>query len=78
MIYLSGYTPANSYKKGIMGITEGDTYMSDDINSRIAEIEREIAILPEGSITKKSIKGKEYCGRKWAIKAGKYNDEVKG
>ena len=52
--------------------------MSDDINSRIAEIERKIAILPEGSITKKSIKGKEYCGRKWAFKAGKQNDEVEG
>ncbi len=34
--------------------------MNDEINERIAEIEREIAMLPEGSITKKTVKGKEY------------------
>lgn len=34
--------------------------MNDDINDRIAELERMVAMLPEGSITKKNIKGKEY------------------
>ncbi len=34
--------------------------MNDDNNNRIAELEREIAMLPDGSITKKKIKGKEY------------------
>lgn len=34
--------------------------MNDDINDKIAELEREIAMLPEGSITKKRINGKEY------------------
>ena len=34
--------------------------MSDDISNKIAELEREIAMLPEGSITKKNIKGKDY------------------
>ncbi len=34
--------------------------MNDDIREKIAEIEREIASLPEGSITKKTIKGKDY------------------
>ena len=34
--------------------------MNYDINDKIAELEREIAMLPEGSITKKNIKGKEY------------------
>ena len=29
--------------------------MNDDINDKIAELEREIAMLPEGSITKKRI-----------------------
>ena len=32
----------------------------DDIYTQIAEIEREIAILPAGSITKKKIKDKDY------------------
>lgn len=32
----------------------------EEIMNRIAEIEREIAVLPEGSITKKKIKDKEY------------------
>lgn len=32
----------------------------DELLNQIAELEREIAILPEGSITKKRIKGKEY------------------
>ncbi|MBE7073450.1 MAG: AAA family ATPase [Eubacteriales bacterium] len=34
--------------------------MNDDINYKIAELESKIAMLPEGSITKKTIKGKEY------------------
>ena len=32
----------------------------EDIYNQIAEIEREIAVLPEGSITKKKIRGKDY------------------
>ena len=32
----------------------------ENIYNQIAEIEREIAILPEGSITKKKIKDKDY------------------
>lgn len=32
----------------------------DELLLQIAELEREIALLPEGSITKKSIKGKDY------------------
>lgn len=32
----------------------------DELMNQIVELEREIAILPEGSITKKKIKGKEY------------------
>jgi predicted AAA+ superfamily ATPase len=44
-----------------MGITEEVLHMQQEnlINS-IAELEREIAVLPEGSITKKNIKGKDY------------------
>lgn len=34
--------------------------MNKDINSRIADLERDIAMLPEGSVTKKKIKGKDY------------------
>ena len=34
--------------------------MNDDINDKIAELEREIAMLPEGSITKKRINGKPF------------------
>ena len=44
-----------------MGIThQGEHAMNDDIREKIAKIEREIAFLPEGSITKKTIKGKDY------------------
>lgn len=32
----------------------------EELSNQIAELEREIAILPEGSITKKRINGKEY------------------
>ena len=32
----------------------------EELMSQLAELEREIAILPEGSITKKKIKDKEY------------------
>ena len=32
----------------------------EELMNKIAELEREIAILPEGSITKKKIKDKEY------------------
>ena len=32
----------------------------EEIENKIVELEREIAILPEGSITKKKIKDKEY------------------
>ena len=38
----------------------------EDLINKIADLEREIAILPEGSITKKKIRDKEYynpCGR---------------
>ena len=33
---------------------------ADNIYNQIAEIEREIAVLPEGSITKKKIRDKDY------------------
>ncbi len=50
---------------GIMGITgvieEGDDRMEYlEIMEQIEELEREIAALPEGSISKKLVKGKEY------------------
>ena len=32
----------------------------EELMNKIAELKREIAILPEGSITKKKIKDKEY------------------
>ena len=32
----------------------------NELMNRIAELEREIAVLPEGSITRKKIKDKEY------------------
>ncbi len=32
----------------------------EELMNQIAELEREIALLPEGSITKKKIKDKEY------------------
>ena len=32
----------------------------EELLSQIVELEREIAILPEGSITKKKVKDKEY------------------
>lgn len=45
-----------------MGITSirGVAMGQEELMNKIAEIEREIAILPEGSITKKKIKDKEY------------------
>ena len=45
-----------------MGITvkEQNIMNNRDIYNQIADIEREIAMLPSGSITKKKIKGKEY------------------
>lgn len=54
--------PLNNHcKEGIMGITVWGCFMEQD-NSllQIAELEREIASLPAGSITKKTIKGKVY------------------
>lgn len=45
---------------GIMGITEEVLLMEEELMNQIAELEREIAVLPEGSITKKKIKDKEY------------------
>ena len=45
-----------------MGITNkgGVTMGQEELMNQIAELEREIALLPEGSITKKKIKDKEY------------------
>ncbi len=45
-----------------MGITNvgGVAMGQEELMNKIAELEREIAILPEGSITKKKIKDKEY------------------
>ncbi len=45
-----------------MGITNigGVAMGQEELMNKIAELEREIAILPEGSITKKKIKNKEY------------------
>ena len=45
-----------------MGITNigGVAMGQEELMNKIAELEREIAILPEGSITKKRIKDKEY------------------
>lgn len=44
-----------------MGITNlGENVKMDDIYNKIAEIEREIAVLPEGSIAKKRIREKDY------------------
>ena len=45
-----------------MGITDvgGVAMGQEELMNKIAELEREIAILPEGSITKKKIKDKEY------------------
>lgn len=47
---------------GIMDITNigGVAMGQEELMNKIAELEREIAILPEGSITKKKIKDKEY------------------
>ena len=47
---------------GIMGITNigGVAMGQEELMDKIVELEREIAILPEGSITKKKIKAKEY------------------
>ena len=47
---------------GIMGITNigGVAVGQEELMNKIAELEREIAFLPEGSITKKKIKDKEY------------------
>ena len=49
-------------QRGIMGITEKEVHLlgQEELMNQIAEIEREIALLPEGSITKKRIKEKEY------------------
>lgn len=44
-----------------MGITEGVLLMEQEkLMDQITELEREIALLPEGSITKKKIKEKDY------------------
>ena len=40
----------------------------DELMNRMAELEREIAILPEGNITKKKIKEKEYYCRGDSVK----------
>ena len=47
---------------GIMGITSigGVAMGQEELMNKIAELEREIAILPEGNITKKKIRDKEY------------------
>lgn len=48
---------------GIMGITIYRRLLlmrQEELLSQIAELEREIAILPEGSLTKKKVKDKEY------------------
>ena len=47
---------------GIMSITSmrGVAMGQEELINKIAELEREIAILPEGSITKKRIRDKEY------------------
>ena len=34
--------------------------MNEEIYEKIADIEREIASLPEGSVARKTVKGKEY------------------
>ena len=46
-----------------MGITvkEQNIMNNRDIYNQIADIEREIAMLPSGSITKKKIKGNRLC-----------------
>ena len=43
----------------------------EELMSKIAELERAIAILPEGNITKKKIKGKEYFYRSEERRVGK-------
>ena len=54
-----------------MGITEEGAYMNQEIIiEKIAELEREIAVLPVGNITKKQIKGKDYFYHR-VIKDGK-------
>ncbi len=52
-----------------MGITRvgGVAMGQEELMHRIAELEREIAILPEGSITKKKIRDKEYYYRRVTI-----------
>ena len=47
---------------GIMGITDGRRlYMNhEEIIAHIAEIEREIAVLPAGGVSKKNVHGKTY------------------
>ncbi len=49
----------------------------EELMLKIAELEREIAILPEGSITKKKIKDKEYYYRRITID-GKRREEYVG
>ncbi len=41
--------------------------VQEELLNKIAELEREIALLPEGSITKKKIRGKEYYYRRITI-----------
>ena len=43
---------------------KGADMRKSDLTERIARLEREIALLPEGSITKKTIRGKEYFYRR--------------
>ena len=43
----------------------------ESIYNQITEIEREIAVLPEGSITKKKIRGKDYFMGKGFAASGK-------
>ena len=45
---------------GIINVKGGSSMNSDSVYSQIAEIEREIALLPKGSITKKKINNKDY------------------
>ncbi|MBR6258445.1 MAG: AAA family ATPase [Lachnospiraceae bacterium] len=48
---IKGYNGYNSWR---------DFVMNEDIYEKIADIEREIASLPEGSVARKTVKGKEY------------------
>ncbi len=63
MLFIQLYPLDTENKKGYNGYnkTEGDIHMDhSEILAKIADLEKEISLLPAGSVSKKTMNGKEY------------------